>query len=60
MNAEPEDSGGRSWFLSPGLSYAVTRDVRFYGFVQVPVYQYINGVQLGTRTGAVLGLNARF
>ena len=59
-SAEPEDSGGRSWFLSPGVSFAVSKDVRVYGFVQVPVYQYVNGVQLGTRPGTVLGSSAKF
>lgn len=59
-NAEREDTGGRSWFLSPGLSFALTRDVRLYGFIQAPLYQYVNGVQLGTRPGAVLGISARF
>jgi len=60
VQAEPGNSGGRSWFLSPGVSLAVTRDVRVYGFIQAPVYQYVNGVQLGTRPGAALGLSAKF
>lgn len=59
-NAERDDTGGRSWFLSPGLSFALAKDVRVYGFVQAPLYQYVNGVQLGTRPGAVLGVSARF
>ncbi len=59
-NAERDNSGGRSWFLSPGASVALTDDVRLYGFVQVPLYQYVNGVQLGTRPAAMLGLSAKF
>jgi hypothetical protein len=59
-NAERDDTGGRSLFLSPGLSFELTKDVRLYGFVQAPLYQYVNGVQLGTRPGAVLGVSARF
>ena len=59
-SAENNNSGGRSVYLGPGLSFAVTNDVRIYGFVQVPVYQYVNGVQLGTRPAAVLGLSAKF
>lgn len=58
--AEPEDSGGRSWFLSPGVSFAITPDLRVYGFVQLPLYQSVNGVQLVARRAAVLGLTARF
>jgi hypothetical protein len=59
-NAERENSGGRSWYLGPGLSLAVTDDVRLYGFIQAPIYQYVNGVQLATRPAAVLGLSAKF
>ena len=44
--AEPDDSGGRSLFLSPGVGYAVSKDVQLYGFLQLPLYQYVNGVQL--------------
>lgn len=58
--AERDNSGGRSLFLSPGVTVALTDDVRIYGFVQAPLYQYVNGVQLGTRPAAVLGLSARF
>lgn len=59
-NAEPDNSGGKSLFVGPGASFALTQDVRLYGFAQVPVYQYVNGVQLGVKTGIVLGLSARF
>lgn len=59
-NAEPDDSGGRAWFLSPGLSCALTKDVRLYGFVQAPLYQSANGVQLTAQRAVVIGLTARF
>jgi hypothetical protein len=58
--AEREDSGGQSLFLSPGLSVAATRDIHVYGFLQVPIYQYVNGVQLVARPAAVVGVSARF
>lgn len=59
VNAEPADSGGHSVSVSPGLSYAVTRDTQFYGFIQLPVYQYVNGVQLAPDWSAVLGVSHR-
>jgi hypothetical protein len=59
-NAEPDNSGGRAWYLSPGASLAVNRDLRLYGFVQLPVHQYVNGVQLGMRPAVAIGLSARF
>jgi hypothetical protein len=58
--AEPEDSGGRSLFFSPGLSYAATPSIQVYGFVQLPVYQYVNGVQLTAARAYALGVSARF
>lgn len=59
-NAEPEDSGGRAWFLSPGITLGLAENVRAYAFVQLPLYQYVNGVQLTADYGALVGLSARF
>ena len=58
--AEPADTGSRSVFLSPGLSLRLTDALRVYGFVQQPLYQYVNGVQLTARRAFVLGASTRF
>lgn len=58
--AESADSGSRALFLSPGLSYRVTDAVRVYGFVQQPLYQYVNGVQLTPERAFVVGVSTRF
>ena len=58
--AEPEDSGGKSIFLSPGVSYALTPAAQVYGFIQLPLYQYVNGVQLTARRAVAVGLSTRF
>jgi hypothetical protein len=58
--AEPGSSGGKYAFLSPGLSYVVTKNTQVYGFLQLPVYQYVNGVQLTADWAAVAGVSARF
>ncbi len=58
--AEPEDSGGRSVFISPGLTYAISDKINVYGFVQLPVYQYVNGVQLVARRAFAIGASAQF
>ncbi len=60
VNAEPGDGGGRSVFVSPGASVALTRDIRVYGFLQLPLYQYVNGVQLTSDKAALLGASLRF
>lgn len=55
-NAEPEDSGGKAVFLSPGVSWALTPKLSVYGFMQKPIYQYTNGVQLTADWSAVAGV----
>ena len=58
--AEPEDSGGNFVYLSPGASYALGRSVQVYGFLQLPLYQYVNGVQLTADWAVVLGAGMKF
>jgi hypothetical protein len=59
-NAEPEESGGRSLFFSPGLSYTVSPQVQLYAFAQLPLYRYVNGTQLTINWAAVGGVTFRF
>ena len=58
--AEPEESGGSFLWLSPGLSYSPDPRLRLYGFVQLPLYQRVNGVQLAARWTASVGAGWRF
>ena len=58
--AEPEDSGGRFVHISPGMSYALSKRTQVYGFVQLPVYQHVNGVQLSADWAALVGVTTRF
>ncbi|MEQ1880186.1 MAG: hypothetical protein ABL878_04365 [Burkholderiales bacterium] len=60
LQSEPDDSGGRFAFIAPGLSYKMARETQLYGFVQVPVYQYVNGVQLTADMSVVAGFATRF
>jgi hypothetical protein len=59
-NAEPDLSGSKVLSLSPGLSYSFNKDWQAYGFVQKPIYQYVNGVQLTSDWSAVLGVSTKF
>ena len=59
-NAEPEDSGQRALFVSPGVSWNATRDVQLYAFVQAPLSQHVNGVQLTADWSALAGVSLRF
>jgi hypothetical protein len=58
--SEPEDSGGQYVFLSPGLSARIGADSQIYGFIQLPLYQYVNGVQLTADWSLVAGFATRF
>ena len=59
-NAEPADSGSRTVSISPGLSYRLTPAVQVYGFVQKPIYQYMNGAQLASDWSAAVGISMQF
>lgn len=60
MDAEPQDSGNRTVSLSPGVSFGLTKTTQLYGFVQKPVYQHVNGVQLTPDWSAVTGISVHF
>ncbi len=59
-NAEPANSGGYSVSLSPGMSYRVAAGTSIYGFLQKPIYQYVNGAQLTPSWSVAFGLNKQF
>jgi hypothetical protein len=58
--AEPENSGSTSLSLSPGASVSLGHDDVVYGFVQVPVVQQVNGVQLVPRASLAAGWTHSF
>ncbi len=56
--ASPDDSGGRTLYVSPGVTFPVIAGMRGYVFWQVPVYQDLNGYQLAPKS--ILTLGARY
>lgn len=54
--AEPEDTGGQAWWLSPGLGLRLGKQWHAYGIVQIPLLQRVNGVQLTANWALALGL----
>jgi len=56
--ADADNSGGTLVDLSPGLSFNPSPKLHLFGFVQVPLYQRVNGLQLAPRITASIG--ARF
>jgi len=55
-----DDTGSRFLHLSPGLSVALNKTVQLYGFVQLPLHQRVNGVQLTSGWSVMAGVSARF
>jgi len=56
--ADRDSTGGTLVYLSPGVVVPVSQQVSLYGFVQLPIYQDVRGVQLTPRYTASVG--ARF
>ena len=55
--AEPDDTGRTEAQLSPGVSHLLTPQLQLYGFVQVPLYRYVNGTQLTADWSAIAGVS---
>jgi len=58
--AEPEDSGSKSVFFSPGVSAAFGHSTQVYAFVHHRLHQDVNGLQLTGANGFVAGVSTRF
>jgi hypothetical protein len=59
-NSEADDSGGTLMQISPGVAFAATQALNLYGFVQLPIYQRVNGVQFENEWSVALGLDYHF
>ncbi|MGO9015951.1 MAG: TonB-dependent receptor [Dissulfurispiraceae bacterium] len=58
--ADMLNTGGTLLYVSPGVSVSVGNNVSIYGFVQVPVYQDVIGIQLAPRATTSLGMRYSF
>lgn len=56
VNADTENSGGTVLYLSPGVTIGISERLKAYGYLQVPVYQHVNGYQLAPRATFSLGV----
>jgi hypothetical protein len=59
-NENRDLTGGRYVYLSPGLRILVAGKTSIYGFVQVPVYQHVNGLQLTSKANYLAGIRKSF
>ena len=58
--SEPDNSGSTTLDLSPGLTFGVGAASTVYAYLQVPLYQKVNGIQLVPRTALSIGWTADF
>lgn len=56
VQADRENSGATLAYISPGVSMKLTRRLDAFAFVQVPVWQRVNGLQLEPRRLWSLGV----
>jgi hypothetical protein len=58
--ADTINSGGKIIYLSPGITADLSDKLKVYTFIQLPLYQNVNGFQLAPRWIGTVGLNYRF
>lgn len=59
LNADTTSTGKTAIYITPGAVFPITKQTAIYGFVQVPIYQHVRGVQLSARyTASIAALFA--
>lgn len=56
----PDDSGGKIVYVSPGVTAGISKSLKVYTFIQLPLYQNLNGFQLAPSWIGTIGLNYKF
>ncbi|CAM4055039.1 hypothetical protein [Roseateles saccharophilus] len=57
VNADTANAGSTLAYLSPGLTATLSEQLKAYAFIQLPVYQHVNGLQIEPRFSASVGLH---
>ena len=60
VQSEPGNSGSTTLDLSPGVTVGVGHMSTLYAYVQLPVYQKVNGIQLVPHSALALGWTSDF
>jgi hypothetical protein len=59
-NENRDLTGGQYVYLSPGVRVLLASKTSIYGFVQLPIYQHVNGLQLTSKANYVAGIRKSF
>ena len=54
-----ESTGSKKWFFIPQLSYS-QNGITVFATSEIPLYQYLNGIQVGSQSQFTVGVNYRF
>lgn len=60
VTADTISTGGTVMYISPGFASPLTKQASIYGFIQLPIYQNVNGVQLTPTYTASVGMRYAF
>ena len=58
-NIDSESTGSKKWFFIPQLSYS-KKGLTAFATSEIPIYQYLNGTQVGSQHQFTVGVNYRF
>ncbi len=58
--ADVDNSGATLIYISPGVTVPINKTVQAFGFIQVPVYQHVNGYQIEPNVLLSTGLRFSF
>ena len=56
---DPESTGSKKWFFIPQISYS-KNGLTVFATSEIPLYQYLNGTQVGSQNQFTVGVNYRF
>jgi hypothetical protein len=59
-NADVENSGATLAYLSPGVGFRLSDQLDGFAFLQVPIYQRVNGLQIEPKLLGSVGFRYRF
>ncbi len=59
-NADVDNSGATLVYLSPGVTWNLSRRFSAYAFAQAPLYQRVNGLQIESKWSGSVGLHYIF
>ena len=58
-NIDPTSTGSKKVFFTPQLSYS-QNGITVFATSEIPLYQYLNGTQVGSQNQFTVGMNYRF